>query len=137
MLIYDYTCQIVIYKTGYLLQSAYIALSEKCSPCDVLKEGLSSNRPCIAQIMSWAANRMTTQVEDRAYSLMGLLDMNMPMLYGEGKKAFHCLQLEIIRTSNNQSIFVWGCNTIMVWTGSILADDPSFFWDCVYMELMD
>ena len=87
--------------------------------------------------MSWAADRTTTRVEDRAYSLMGLLDVNMPMLYGEGKKAFHRLQLEIIRTSNDQSIFAWGCNTIMVQTGSILADDPSFFQDCVYMELMN
>ena len=53
--------------------------------------------------MSWAANRTTTRVEDKAYSLMGLLDVNMPMLYGEGKKAFHRLQLEIIRMSNDQS----------------------------------
>ncbi|KIM63845.1 hypothetical protein SCLCIDRAFT_116621, partial [Scleroderma citrinum Foug A] len=76
-------------------------------PQDILKEGLSANRPCVAQIMSWAAYRATTRVEDRAYSLMGLLDVNMPMLYGEGKKAFHRLQLEIIRTSNDQSIFAW------------------------------
>ena len=102
-------------------------------PQDILKEGLSSNRPCVAQIMSWAACRMTTRVEDRAYSLMGLLDVNMPMLYGEGKKAFRRLQLEIIRTSNDHSIFAWGIRR----TGSILADDPSFFQDCDKMELMD
>ena len=34
MLIYDYTCQIAIYKTGYLLQSAYIALSEERTHSD-------------------------------------------------------------------------------------------------------
>ena len=51
-----------------------------------------------------SSRRKTTQVEDRAYSLMGLLDANMLMLCGEGKKAFHRLQLEIIRTSNDQSI---------------------------------
>ena len=106
-------------------------------PQHILKEGLSSNRPCVAQIMSWAANRTTTRVEDRAYSLMGLLDVNMPMLYGEGKKAFHRLQLEIIRTSNDQSIFAWGCTEREVRTGSILADDPSFFWHCNMMELMN
>ena len=104
-------------------------------PQDILKGGLSSNRPCVAQIMSWAAYRTTTRVEDRAYSLMGLLDVNMPMLYGEGKKAFHRLQLEIIRTSNDHSIFAWGCNGIKVRTGSILADNPSFFRDCDKMEL--
>ena len=107
-------------------------------PQHILKEGLSSNRPCVAQIMSWAANRMTTRVEDRAYSLMGLLDVNMPMLYGEGKKAFHRLQLEIIRISNDQSIFAWGYSEpYLVRTGSILADDPSCFRDCAKMELMN
>ena len=107
-------------------------------PRRILTDGLSSYRPCVAQIISWAADRTTTRVEDRAYSLMGLLDVNMPVLYGEGKKAFHRLQLEIIRTSNDQSIFAWG------WisrengrTGSILADDPSFFEDCDEVELMD
>ncbi|KIM62504.1 hypothetical protein SCLCIDRAFT_60203, partial [Scleroderma citrinum Foug A] len=73
----------------------------------ILMDGLSSNRPCVAQIMSWAANRTTTRVEDRAYSLLGLLDVNMPMLYGEGRRAFQRLQLEIIRVSNDQSIFAW------------------------------
>jgi len=107
-------------------------------PRHILEEGLSSNRPCVAQIMSWAANRTTTRVEDRAYSLMGLLDVNMPMLYGEGKKAFHRLQLEIIRTSNDQSIFAWCCHRCAkVRTGSILADDPSFFRDCDKMELIN
>ena len=96
-------------------------------------DGLRGNRPCVAQIMSWAAHRATTRVEDRAYSLMGLLDVNMPMLYGEGRKAFHRLQLEIIRTSNDRSIFAWNGNTR---PGSILADDPSCFGDCGEMELM-
>ena len=70
-------------------------------PEDILTDGLHGDRLCVAQIMSWAANRTTTRVEDRAYSLMGLLGVNMPMLYGEGKKAFRRLQLEIIRTSND------------------------------------
>ena len=68
---------------------------------------------------------------------MGLLGVNMPMLYGEGKKAFHRLQLEIIRTSNDQSIFAWSCNEREVRTGSILADDPSAFCNCSKMELID
>jgi len=57
-------------------------------PERILTDGLRGNLPCVSQIMSWAASRKTTQVEDRAYSLMGLLDVNMPMLYGEGKKHF-------------------------------------------------
>ena len=105
-------------------------------PEHILADGLEGNRPCVAQIMSWAAKRTTTRMEDRAYSLMGLLDVNMPMLYGEGKKAFHRLQLEIIHSSNDQSIFAWGYGS-NVRTGSVLADDPSFFKDCSYMKLMD
>jgi hypothetical protein len=62
---------------------------------------------CVAQRMSWAARRETTRVEDMAYSLMGLFEVNMPMLYGEGNKAFERLQLEIIKNSNDQSIFAW------------------------------
>ena len=66
---------------------------------------------------------------------MGLLDVNMPLLYGEGKKAFHRLQLEIIRASNDQSIFAWYKDTMQ--PTSILADDPSRFQSCGRMELMD
>ncbi|KAI6145888.1 heterokaryon incompatibility protein-domain-containing protein, partial [Pisolithus tinctorius] len=76
-------------------------------PHEVLTSGLAAKRLCIAEIMSWAARRKTTRVEDRAYSLMGLFGVNMPMLYGEGEKAFQRLQLEIIRVSSDHSIFAW------------------------------
>lgn len=62
---------------------------------------------CIAQKMSWASRRETTRVEDRAYCLMGLFDVHMPALYGEGKKAFLRLQLEILSKSDDESIFAW------------------------------
>jgi hypothetical protein len=62
----------------------------------------------IAQKMSWASNRETTRPEDIAYCLLGLFDVNMPLLYGEGTKAFIRLQEEIIRRSNDQTIFAWG-----------------------------
>ncbi|KAH7317412.1 hypothetical protein BKA65DRAFT_360211, partial [Rhexocercosporidium sp. MPI-PUGE-AT-0058] len=35
--------------------------------------------------LSWATNRQTTREEDRAYSLFGISDIQMPLLYGEGK----------------------------------------------------
>ncbi|KAI0480905.1 hypothetical protein GGR56DRAFT_628085 [Xylariaceae sp. FL0804] len=57
--------------------------------------------------MSWASNRQTTRVEDMAYCLLGIFDINMPLLYGEGKKAFIRLQEEIIKSSNDLSIFAW------------------------------
>ncbi|KAI5920918.1 heterokaryon incompatibility protein-domain-containing protein [Camillea tinctor] len=61
----------------------------------------------IAQRMSWASQRRTTRTEDRAYSLMGIFDAHMPLLYGEGDKAFMRLQEEIIRRSDDHSIFAW------------------------------
>lgn len=61
----------------------------------------------VAQRMSWASQRVTTKVEDMAYSLLGLFEINMPMLYGEGKRAFIRLQEEIMRQSDDQTLFAW------------------------------
>ena len=61
----------------------------------------------IAKKMSWAANRKTSRIEDMAYCLLGIFDVSMPLLYGEGNKAFQRLQLEVMRVSNDQSIFAW------------------------------
>jgi hypothetical protein len=59
----------------------------------------------IARRMSWAARRHTTRVEDQAYCLLGLFEVNMPMLYGEGDRAFLRLQEEVIKRSSDLSIF--------------------------------
>ncbi|KAI5988744.1 heterokaryon incompatibility protein-domain-containing protein [Pisolithus albus] len=99
-------------------------------PTETLKIGFGGPRPSVAQIMSWAADRTTTREEDRAYSLLGLLGVQMPMLYGEGKNAFRRLQLEIIRKSNDQSIFAWSWSKKTGLSDSFLADDPSWFRDC-------
>lgn len=64
-------------------------------------------KPYIGEIMSWAADRETTRVEDRAYSLLGFFNVNMQILYGEKEKAFLRLQEEIVRRSEDQSIFAW------------------------------
>ncbi|KIW14311.1 hypothetical protein PV08_07093 [Exophiala spinifera] len=65
----------------------------------------------VAMRFSWAARRQTSRVEDRAYSLMGLFGVNMPMLYGEGRNAFLRLQLEILKLSDDESIFAWRRDT--------------------------
>lgn len=73
------------------------------------KDVLNGNTPLhaipVARRMSWAARRNTTRMEGTAYCLLGIFDINMPMLYGEGEKAFLRLQEEIIRRSNDLSIF--------------------------------
>lgn len=61
----------------------------------------------IAGRMSWAAYRQTSRKEDIAYSLLGILGVNIPLLYGEGSKAFLRLQEEILRQSDDQTLFAW------------------------------
>ncbi|KAI1759688.1 HET-domain-containing protein [Hypoxylon sp. FL1150] len=85
----------------------------------------------VARRMSWAAKRVTTRPEDSAYCLMGIFSVNMPMLYGEGaEKAFIRLQEEIMKQSDDQSLFAW-VNPYMrpsEQTG-LLASYPSCFLD--------
>ena len=76
----------------------------------------------IATRMSWAAHRKTTRVEDMAYCLLGLFEVNMPLLYGEGQKAFKRLQHELVRTLDDQSIFAWKDGSLSV--SGVLADSP-------------
>lgn len=68
---------------------------------------LKANSLSIAQKMSWAADRETTRPEDLAYFLLGVFSVNMPIIYGEGEKAFQRLQLEIMKFSDDQSILAW------------------------------
>lgn len=80
---------------------------------------------CVATKMSWAAQRKTTRIEDMAYSLLGIFGINMVMLYGEGDRAFTRLQEEIIKSTNDQSIFAW--NGYKYQNGSLFAPRPSCF----------
>jgi hypothetical protein len=50
----------------------------------------------VAERMSWAEKRQTKREEDKAYSLLGIFDIHMPLIYGEGmKNAFRRLREEI------------------------------------------
>jgi hypothetical protein len=82
----------------------------------------------VALRMSWAAKRETTRLEDMAYCLLGIFDVHMPLLYGEGDRAFQRLQEEIIKVSTDQSIFAWRSqhSTYATWR-SLLARSPSEF----------
>lgn len=61
----------------------------------------------IAKRLSWAANRQTERLEDKAYCLLGILNVHMAMVYGEGERAFIRLQEEIIKSSLDHSLFAW------------------------------
>ncbi|KAI0631653.1 heterokaryon incompatibility protein-domain-containing protein [Trametes polyzona] len=74
----------------------------------VLEGERSLGQVDFARRMSWAANRETTRIEDQAYCLMGIFDVNLPTIYGEGTEAFVRLQEEIIKRSPDRTLLAWG-----------------------------
>ena len=100
---------------------------------DILSGKDPLERRSIAQRMSWASRRKTTREEDMAYCLLGIFDVNMPLLYGEGgKKAFLRLQEEIIKYSDDHSIFAWSIHCSP--QPGLLADEPRAFEKCHLMK---
>ena len=97
------------------------------------EEFLTKKKPLeaagIAKRMSWASRRVTTRPEDIAYCLLGIFSVNMPMLYGEGyNKAFLRLQEEIMRVSDDHSLFAWvDKNALGYEHRGLLASHPSCF----------
>ncbi len=62
----------------------------------------------VARRMLWAANRKTSRIEDRAYSLLGIFDVSMSTIYGEGSYAFRRLQVKIMKRNSDHTLFAWG-----------------------------
>ena len=85
----------------------------------------------VAQKMFWASRRETTRIEDTAYCLLGIFDVNMPLLYGEGPKAFQRLQEEILKVNADTSLFAWADKTPkkVMYCSSMLAGSPAHFID--------
>jgi hypothetical protein len=55
----------------------------------------------VSDRLSWAENRHTSRKEDKAYSLLGIFDIHMPLIYGEGEEnAFKRLRRKIDKTLN-------------------------------------
>lgn len=107
----------------------------------------------VATRMSWAAGRETKRLEDRAYCLLGLFGIHMPMLYGEGALAFERLQLEIMKSSDDASILAWDYSGTWIpvshdrsarfeWTGNdgwthhggLLATSPDQYAKCHHIR---
>ena len=119
--------------TASILISSITGIDEKYIRRSTYMDSMHSAPIC--ERMSWMARRKTTCVEDSAYCLLGLFEINMPLLYGEGRRAFLRLQEEIIRVSNDQTIFCWepdtgspgsDINDLIQWQ-SMLAPSPSAF----------
>ena len=123
---------VVFYDCNWLSLGTKKTLSEVIQKRTRIHEQALHGEPLetysIAQRMSWASQRVTTRPEDIAYCLLGIFDVNMPMLYGEGTKAFYRLQQEIIKQSDDHSIFAWPIDD-RDQTG-LLADSPDAFFLC-------
>lgn len=64
-------------------------------PVDAL-HGCPLTQFSASERMRWAERRQTKKPEDRAYSLLGIFDVWIPVIYGEGEKmAFRRLQREM------------------------------------------
>ncbi len=96
-------------------------------PIDILTGDVNLEEFSAAQRMSWAAKRQTSRIEDRAYCLMGLFGINMPLIYGEREAAFIRLQEEIMRISDDHSLFAWRHPNNQ---GGLLATSPVAFISC-------
>ncbi|KAF8854996.1 HET-domain-containing protein, partial [Acephala macrosclerotiorum] len=98
---------VVFYDRSWRYVGTKNTLEQPIAEITGIQRLFSYGNACIAEKMSWASRRETTRIEDEAYCLMGLFGVNMPLLYGEGAKAFKRLQQEIIKSSDDESIFTW------------------------------
>jgi hypothetical protein len=85
----------------------------------------SFEKASIAQKLSWASRRETLRIEDQSYCLLGLVGINMSLLYGEGERAFLRLQTEIVNSSTDETIFAWRGQSDLL--HGLLASSPSDF----------
>ncbi|OIW34264.1 HET-domain-containing protein [Coniochaeta ligniaria NRRL 30616] len=104
-------------------------------PADVLVNG--ECRPparTIGEVFSWISRRHTTLEEDMAYSLLGLLNINLPLIYGEGTTAFMRVQEELLRRYDDESIFAWEAPPSQAITKPLSVQDLDEVGQCPYHD---
>jgi hypothetical protein len=72
-------------------------------PKDVLRRSRPLTDYSVESRLSWAEGRETKREEDAAYSLLGLFDVHIPLIYGEGRnKAMNRLRKEIAESMKEE-----------------------------------
>jgi hypothetical protein len=126
------------YNADWIEIGTKLSLHEQITEITGIDEGVLCGadplRRNVAVRMSWASHRKTTRIEDQAYCLMGLFRVNMPLLYGEGNRAFIRLQEKIMRVREDYTLFTWSPSIIPGYSDphiskGLLADSPSDFVD--------
>jgi hypothetical protein len=101
-------------------------------PTEVLLKPRTLYNKSVGARMSWTSKRITKRTEDMAYCLLGIFEINMPLIYGEGERAFLRLQEEIIKRNNDLTIFGWDSVSVghyEKWNSlvKVLASSPAAF----------
>ncbi|KAI4907301.1 hypothetical protein J4E90_009804 [Alternaria incomplexa] len=124
--------RVEFYDANWQCRGDKIELSEDIQAAAKIQRGVLNGSILLEDVpvavrMSWASSRETKYIEDTAYCLLGIFDINMPLLYGEGNKAFLRLQEELIKQSRDMSIFAWRSkDNAQKYTG-LLATSPELF----------
>jgi hypothetical protein len=88
-------------------------------PLDALRGDRPLHEFSVDARMSWAKDRKTTRQEDAAYCLLGIFDIHMPLIYGEGrKKALIRLRKETQETQNLPSVSSKDVRTVSLFATS-------------------
>jgi hypothetical protein len=100
------------YDEGWQLRGDKQSLRKRLSSVTGIEEAVLHESTLIPTVpvatrMSWAAKRRTSRVEDLSYCLFGIFDIHLPLIYGEGMKAFLRLQEAIALENNDLSLFAW------------------------------
>jgi tetratricopeptide (TPR) repeat protein len=91
-------------------------------PVRALRNG-SLDEFTIDERRDWAKNRETSEEEDAVYCLLGILDITIPAVYGEGvEKAWRRLQTELEAAGSAPSIIPFSQNEQFVGRESQLAE---------------
>lgn len=129
--------QIVFPREAYFYSSDWNKIGTKRSLLPRLSSIIGIDQPVledsdcledysIARRMSWASDKTALRIEDYAYALFGLFSVSMPIIYGEGRKAFPKLQEEIMRDTDDFSLFAWDNPDVQEYNG-LLAHSPAWF----------
>jgi hypothetical protein len=111
-------------KKVIFFDSDWVRIGTKISCCKIISSITGINTACLLEPsnlfkelystrMSWASKRKTSRAEDVAYCLMGIFDLHMPLVYGEGEsKAFKRLLHELVRVSSaSHTLLAWGLDS--------------------------
>ncbi|KAL0952521.1 hypothetical protein HGRIS_006782 [Hohenbuehelia grisea] len=129
---YDIDCTPSSHLAGQPLMypaTASSALGQIAQISGIDKHTLLSYRPSAQKartVFYWLSRRRTTRPEDMAYCLIGLLDVQLAIAYGEGlERAFFRLQVECAMQMRDRDLFMW-TGSSSKWN-SMFAKLPSAF----------